>query len=249
LSNAHGSTAAQDPLLASLVAEDRKIERRQDSAILALMEHRWKAVHEHGFSMRAYSRALGHSSPTTVRKYVCGWEIWLDAEELHRGEAAQRYAELPGEFTPHDALVLANMSEEQAEAAKIVAEAEGIGVAQVAKSDKHRPKIRAVRKGLADMDEDEEEEPRRPSWRDGQPRVRDMMDEGDPFNPGEYWADTIIISLGKRSRELEGRVRAAGGVILGTLTAEKALKYLEDTERRVAEVRAAVQEILTERKL
>jgi hypothetical protein len=57
-------SSSNDPLLARLVAEDRKIEKRQDSAMLALMEHRWKAVNEHGFSMRAYSRALGHKQPT-----------------------------------------------------------------------------------------------------------------------------------------------------------------------------------------
>lgn len=96
--------------LDALVREDKTIESEQDNAILRLMEHRWKAVNEHGFGKREYARALGHKSDRTVRSYVRGWEM----------------VRLDSNRTPADALVLATMSEEQREATEIVAEVHGV---------------------------------------------------------------------------------------------------------------------------
>lgn len=242
-----------DPLLAKLVAKDHKLERSQDSAVLKLMEHRWKAVKEHGYSMRAFSRALGHTSNKTVRKYVHGWEIW-------QGEGS-------GALTPADALELAGMSSDQAEAAKVVASARGVGVAQVGKSAGYRRQTSRVRQEIND-DTDQlvtagsgrsdarRRAVARVAHREAirinrndikpEPTVADLG--ADDFDPSESWADTLIIAENRKARELSKHVKA-WGFVLGSMPSREALEYLEESEQLIADLRAAMQERVQDEEL
>lgn len=74
----------------------------------------------------------------------------------------------------------------------------------------------------------------------GGPTVDELM-EGEKFDPSESWADTLIMRVGINGRKLGAHV-AKWGLVIGSLSAEDALEYLETAEREIAEVRAAVQE-------
>jgi hypothetical protein len=240
-------SSSNDPLLARLVAEDRKIEKRQDSAMLALMEHRWKAVNEHGFSMRAYSRALERSH-TVVRKYVRGWEIW------------QEQGGTTGCSTPLDAVVLAGMSVEQAEATTIVASLRGIGVAQAGKDAGYRRQSSRVRQEITEdanqlvaAGSSNGDARRRAAARvahremirinknDSEPEPTAIDLGADDFDPSEQWADTLVIGVNRKARELSKHVQA-WGFVLGSMPSREALEYLEEGEQLIADLRAAMQE-------
>jgi hypothetical protein len=241
-------SSSSDPLLARLVAEDRKIEKRQDSAMLALMEHRWKAVNEHGFSMRADSRALGHKQPSSVRKYVRGWEIW------------ESRSERSGALTPVDALELANMSPEQGEATSIVASLRGISIAQAGKDAGYRRQSGRVRQEITEdanqlvaAGSSNGDARRRAAARvahremirinknDSEPEPTAIDLGADDFDPSEQWADTLVIGVNRKARELSKHVQA-WGFVLGSMPSREALEYLEEGEQLIADLRAAMQE-------
>jgi hypothetical protein len=123
------SARASTKSLAELATEDKALEAKQDSAVLALMEHRWKAVNEHGYGQREYARAIGrvHSS---VGRHVRAWAIWQGGHKLVS--------------TPVDALVAASMGPERLEAAHVVATAHGLTLATVYTKLEHREQARRV---------------------------------------------------------------------------------------------------------
>lgn len=76
------------------------------------------------------------------------------------------------------------------------------------------------------------------------PTVGELM--GDtPFRPGDQWMDGPIMRVAEVARNLVRRFHSEG-LVLGSLPIERALEYLEQAERDVAEVRAAVQERVRE---
>lgn len=64
---------------------------------------------------------------------------------------------------------------------------------------------------------------------------------GGKFDPDESWADALITRIGVNGRKLKAHV-AKWGLVIGSMSDEDALDYLESAERAIAEVRAAVQE-------
>lgn len=76
------------------------------------------------------------------------------------------------------------------------------------------------------------------------PTAGELM--GDtPFRPGDQWMDGPIMRVAEVARNLVRRFHSEG-LVLGSLPIERALEYLEQAERDVAEVRAAVQERVRE---
>ena len=78
-----------------------------------------------------------------------------------------------------------------------------------------------------------------------EPTVRDLMG-GERFDPSESWADTHIIRVQEKAHFLRRQVEK-WGLVLGSLSEEEAFEMLQETERNVAEVRAALQERLRDR--
>lgn len=76
---------------------------------------------------------------------------------------------------------------------------------------------------------------------DTTPTVKDLMGD-DPFDPAEFWADTLIIRLDRNARELESLIKRGGGLRYGSMTPDEAFEYLNHAERLIAEARAAAQE-------
>lgn len=74
-----------------------------------------------------------------------------------------------------------------------------------------------------------------------EPTAGELMGD-ERFDPSEFWADTLIIRMHRNAREFESLLRRGGGLRLGTMPIEEAFAYLQDTERLVAEGRAAAQE-------
>lgn len=76
------------------------------------------------------------------------------------------------------------------------------------------------------------------------PTVGELMGD-DPFDPSQVWADSLIISVTAAVSKLAARVKREG-LILGSLEIEEALADLEAAEARIAEIRAALRERITE---
>ena len=171
-----------DKQLERLVAEDKAIEAEQDNAILRLMEHRWTVVNEEKdpatgkpYAMRAYARALGHRSASTVRKYVRGWELWR-ADSLK-------------ESTPLDVLVLANLGEDQRQAVEVVTEVYDVAPSGVQQGRAGGYQLREEAKRVrADIDEGAER----------------LVEEGlDPVEARDKAAQVVKDRLAKQRREAE----------------------------------------------
>lgn len=103
------------------VREDHEIEKQARSKTLALMEHRWRAVHEGGYGMREYARALDIGL-ATVGRYVNAWALWCEWQ-ADTSTGVTR--------SPLDAYALASMSEDKRAAVEAIADAKGIGAQTV----------------------------------------------------------------------------------------------------------------------
>ena len=121
--------------LEAWVERDHAIEAEATSKTLALMEHRWRAIHEAGFGIKEFARALGHTQHGTVAKYVHGWELWQSWGGSHSSTPPGR--------TPLDALELARMSEVKRAAVEVVSEAKGISASNAARH--HAPAVQRAR--------------------------------------------------------------------------------------------------------
>lgn len=78
------------------------------------------------------------------------------------------------------------------------------------------------------------------------PTARDLMGD-EPFDPAEYWADTLVIRVNRNARELASLIKRGGGLLFGTMPPEEAFDYLHEAERLIAEARAAAQEQVRDR--
>lgn len=76
---------------------------------------------------------------------------------------------------------------------------------------------------------------------EGKPTVRDLTG-GDRFDPAEHWADTLIIRVNRNARELQSKIKGAGGLLYGSMSPDEAFQYLHEAEGMIAEARAAAQE-------
>lgn len=65
------------------------------------------------------------------------------------------------------------------------------------------------------------------------------------WDPGESWADTLVIRVARNARELSDHVKR-WGLVVNALTDEETLAYLDTAERQIAEIRAAAQERVRE---
>lgn len=65
------------------------------------------------------------------------------------------------------------------------------------------------------------------------------------WNPGESWADKLIMRVHGNARDLARHVQQ-WGLVLGSMPQDEAFEYLDAAERYVAEVRAALQERLAD---
>lgn len=74
-------------------------------------------------------------------------------------------------------------------------------------------------------------------------RVRDLMDDGDGFDPSESWIDSYVIRVERASADMESQVKQ-WGLVFGTMPLHEALEWLGMAERRIADARAAVGERL-----
>lgn len=81
-----------------------------------------------------------------------------------------------------------------------------------------------------------------------EPTAGDLM-EGEPFDPSASWANTRIISAHSAARKLHGQVEKWGLVLGGSFAEEEAYEMLDETERWIAGVRAAVQERLRDQRV
>lgn len=79
------------------------------------------------------------------------------------------------------------------------------------------------------------------SEHDARPTTRDLMGD-DPFKPDEFWADNVVIAINRKARELASLIQRGGGLLLGAMAVEEAFDYLNESERLIAEARAAAQE-------
>jgi len=78
-----------------------------------------------------------------------------------------------------------------------------------------------------------------------EPTVRDLMG-GERFDPSESWADADIIRVQEKAHLLRRQVEK-WGLVLGSLSEEEAFAMLQEAERNIAEVRAALQERMADR--
>lgn len=69
---------------------------------------------------------------------------------------------------------------------------------------------------------------------------------GDSFDPSESWADTFIIRVREKAHSLRRQVEK-WGLVIGSMDDEQAFEYLQEAERNIAEVRAALQERMADR--
>lgn len=113
------------------------------------------------------------------------------------------------------------------------------------------------RKALADLDTREVEQVARDAHTEvigraraqrreqvTEPTVGELMGD-EQFDPSQVWADALIISVTAAVAKLAARVKREG-LILGSLEVEEALADLETAEGRIAEIRAALRERITE---
>jgi hypothetical protein len=119
------------PALTTLAREDRRLEEAEQSTVLALMEHRWRAVKEYGYSLREYGQAVGRSH-RAIGYYVKAWELHLVKES----------------FTPAECLERVQHGEDRATAIRAVADLHGVGMASA--RQRHMPEVRRVQAAIAD---------------------------------------------------------------------------------------------------
>lgn len=113
------------------------------------------------------------------------------------------------------------------------------------------------RKALADLDTREVEQVARDAHTEvigraraqrreqvTEPTVGELMGD-EQFDPSQVWADSLIISVTAAVAKLAARVKREG-LVLGSLEVEEALADLETAEGRIAEIRAALRERITE---
>lgn len=68
----------------------------------------------------------------------------------------------------------------------------------------------------------------------------------DRYDPSESWADGDIIRVREKAHALRRQVEK-WGLVLGSMDEEQAFEYLQEAERNIAEVRAALQERMADR--
>jgi hypothetical protein len=73
----------------------------------------------------------------------------------------------------------------------------------------------------------------------------DLMGD-DRYDPSESWADTFIIRVREKAHSLSRQV-GKWGLVLGSMDDEQAFEYLQEAERNIAEIRAALQERMADR--
>lgn len=124
------------PALRVLAEQDQVLEQDADRTGFALMEHRWTAIHVHGYGVREYARAISRD-PMTISRYVRAWQMRLDgvAESATAGDLLER----------------ANGSVQRNIAVDAVARIHGVGMAQA--RQRHMPEVRRVLAAIAEADD------------------------------------------------------------------------------------------------
>ena len=75
---------------------------------------------------------------------------------------------------------------------------------------------------------------------------RDIQSDQPQTEPEKHSADGYILRIGKDARDLDELV-AREGLVLGDLSDETALEHVKRAERRIAEIRATLQGLVTDK--
>lgn len=120
------------PTIQEWAHEDRRIEQVEQDATLRLMEHRWRALHVYGFTLRQCAEATGRGK-STIASYARAWELRLSGVLVTRTS---------------DLVEMANHDEEGQAAMQAVADRHGVSLQTVRKT--RMPEVRRIQAAMAD---------------------------------------------------------------------------------------------------